>query len=170
MANFGQYVVDAFSSLTPDINGVYRDAKTYHLSDWKALQKTLVTGSGAAAVAIPGLHLLGIAADVAFLMNRMAVCSYGIGAIIGSDEGEGNILEEEDFAIILAGWGGDESVNDAALAKAAADLTGKVGGKMVSKQLAAFMTQRAGILIGKKLGGKAAAGFIPFLGAAVGGG
>ena len=97
-----------------------------------------------------------------------------------------NILEAEDFAVILARWSGDDSITDAAIGKAAADLAGKVGGKSVAKMLAKTMAEKAGLLVGKKmagklgaklganfgakLGSKAAAGFIPFLGAAVGGG
>ena len=184
--NFGQFVIDAFDAVTPDINGIFLSAKSQSLSDWRTTQQGLVTASGAASVAIPGLHLVGMAADVAFLMNRMSVCSYGIGAIIGNNSGHGNMLETEDFAVILARWSGDDSITDAAIGKAAADLAGKIGGKSVAKVLAKTMAEKAGLLVGKKmagklgaklgakfgakLGGKAAAGFIPFLGAAVGGG
>ena len=184
--SFGEWVVDAFSGLTPDINGIYSGAKSYHLSDWRVKQQSLVTGSGALAVAVPGLHLVGMAADVAFLMNRMSVCCYGIGAILGSDNGAGNILEEEDFAVILARWSGDESLSNAAIGKISADLAGKIGSKALTKVLAKEMAKSAGILIGKKLAGKAGvkigakfgaklgskalAGFVPLLGAAVGGG
>jgi hypothetical protein len=184
--SFGEWVSGAFDGLTPNHSDIYESAIKYSLGDWRALQSSLVTGSGALSVAIPGLHLVGIAADVAFLMNRMSVCSYGIGAIIGKDRGLGNILEPEDFAIVLARWGGDESVSDAAIGKACADLAGKVGGKGVTKILAKTMAEKGGILLGKKLAGKvgvkvgakfgaklgtkALAGWVPVLGAVVGGG
>ena len=184
--SFGEYVVQAFDGLTPDVHGIYSNAKSSSLSSWRATQQALVTGSGAAAAAIPGFHLVGMAADVVFLMNRMSVCSYGIGAIIGTECGLGDILEDEDFAVVLARWGGDDSLNNAAVGKACADLAGKVGGKAVTKLLAKKMAESAGILVGKKLAGKvgmkvgakfgaklgtkAVTGFIPFLGAAVGGG
>lgn len=154
MADFAQYVMDAFDALTPDIDDIFENAKLYTLSDWKLQQQALVTGSGAIAGAIPGLHLLTIAADVAFLMNRMSVCSFGIGAIIGYDNSKGNILEEEDFAIVLGRWCEMDDLNNAALAKTAADLSTKVGIKGVSKLLAKTACKYAGILVGKKLGGK----------------
>ena len=84
MSKYTEYVIDAFNALTPDLRGIYSNAITYTLPNWKKLQATLVTSSGAAAVAIPGIHLVGVPADIAFLMNRMAVCSYGIGAILGN--------------------------------------------------------------------------------------
>lgn len=193
MADFAQYVSDGFAALTPDLTGIYNDAIEYNVTQWQTLQSSLVTATGAAAIAIPGLHLLTIAADVAVLMNRMSVCSYGIGAIIGNGEGHGFILEEEDFPVILGRWCKVEGLDNAALSKAAAEvgikvggkIGGKVGGKVITKEIAKFAVKQASILIGKKLagpigaklgskfgaklGGKVAAGFIPFLGPAIGG-
>lgn len=184
--SIGTWVVEAFEKLRPETDQIYAQAVGYTLPDWKALQKTLVTASGATAVSVPGLHMVGIAADVAFLMNRMSVCSYGIGAIIGNGASRGNLLEEEDFAFVLAKWSGVEGTNNAAVSKTAADLVTKVGGKSACKVLAKTMCKNAGILVGKKMGskvavklgakfgakigGKMAAGWIPFVGAAVGGG
>lgn len=186
MANFAKYVMDAFEELTPDISDIYENTKLDYLGDWKTKQKALVTGSGALAGAIPGLHLLAIAGDVLFLMNRMSVCSFGIGAIVGYDDKRKNILEDEDFAVVLGRWCGMEDLGNAALAKTAADLSTKVGGKAVAKMLAKSACKYSGILIGKKLGGKlgaklgakfgaklggkVASGFIPFIGAGVSGG
>lgn len=183
---FSEWVVAAFDSLTPNINAIYADHKDTSLTDWLALQKTMVTATGAAAVAIPGLHLFGVAADVVFLMNRMSVCSYGVGAIVGERAGKGNILEDEDFAVVLAKWSGVDGLDNAALAKTSADLVTKVGSKAASKALAKAMCKNAGILIGKKLsgkvgvkvgakfgtklGGKLVGGWIPFVGAVIGGG
>ncbi|MCA9068187.1 MAG: hypothetical protein KDA84_04655 [Planctomycetaceae bacterium] len=184
--SFGEWVVEAFDAVTPNLDGLYRSTNTQSLGGWRVQQQGLVTGSGAASVAIPGLHLIGIAADVAFLMNRMSVCSYGIGAILGNENGCGNILEAADFAVILARWAGDASINDAAIGKASAELAGKVGSKSAAKLLAKTMCEKGGLLAGQKLAGKLGAkvgakfgaklgskatlGFIPFLGAAVGGG
>jgi len=186
MADFGQLVINAFNELTPDINGIYQQAHSKTLSDWRGAQTAMVAGSGAAAVVIPGLHLAGMAADVIFLMNRMAVCSYGIGAIRGYDTLRDNILEDEDFAVVLAHWTGEVDIRSAFSAKCAADLATKVGGKFGAKLIAKELAKGAGLLIGKKIGGKlgaklgvkfgakmggkAVAGFIPFLGAVVGGG
>lgn len=184
--NFSQAVIDAFATLTPDLAGIYADAHAQSLSDWRVKQQAMVTASGAAAIAIPGMHLVGMAADVAFLMNRMAVCCYGIGAIVAHGKGLGQILEEEDFAIILGRWSGDENLSDSAITLIHANLMAELGSKAASQALARGVGLRAGILVGKKLtskigakigakfagkmGSKALAGFIPVLGAAAGGG
>lgn len=184
--SFGDYVIGAFDGLTPNLSSVYDGAKMSTVGGWRATQQSLVTGSGALAAAIPGFHMVGMAADVVFLMNRMSVCSYGIGAIIGFDNKLGNILEDEDFAVVLARWGGDENLTDAIVGKTCAELVAKVGGKMATKMLAKKAAECAGVLVGKKLAGKvgvkvgskfgaklgtkAVAGWVPFLGAAVSGG
>lgn len=186
MSKFSKWVINAFDALTPDIDNIYDNAKSHTLSEWRNIQKSLVSATGATAVAIPGFHVAGMAADVAFLMNRMSVCSYGIGAIMGYDEDRGNILEPEDFAFVLAKWSGVRGTEDAVIAKTSADLVAKVGSKEATKLLAKTMCKHAGILVGKKmgskvgvklgakfgtkLGGKLAGGFIPVVGAIIGGG
>ena len=181
-----EWVGQAFDALTLDLPGIYEDARLQSLSGWRERQYALVAGSSAAAAAIPGLHLVGMAAEVAFLMKRMSVCAYGIGAIEGHSHGFGNFLELEDFAVILARWGGDDRVSNAAIGNAAADLVGKVGRNAMAKMLAKVAASRAGIIAGNKLAGdvsakvgtkflsklgtKAVAAWIPFLGSALGGG
>jgi len=183
---FSEYVVSGFNSLTPDINGTFNSARSYSMNEWCNMQKAAVTGSGAAASAIPGAHLAGAAADIAFLMNRMAVCSFGIGAIYAANNGLGNYLEDEDFAVILGLWAGNAELKAAISGKAAADAVAHVQSKASLKFLAKHMAKSSGILIGRKLAGKTAAKiggkfgakmrwniaavFVPILGAAVGGG
>lgn len=198
MPDFSKFVSDAFEVVTPDLHSINNDAITYQMGDWRTKQSALVTASGAASVAIPGLHLAGMAADVVFLMNRMAVCCYGIGTIIGREAGEDYVLEDEDFTIILARWCKVDGVSNGALSKAAAEGSKaalkaglKVGNKVAYKELAKVACKQAGLLIAKKagakkmglafagqlgarfgtkLGGKALGGFIPFAGAIIGGG
>lgn len=179
---------------TPDIDSIYADASRYTLADWQNAQRAMVGASGAAAVAIPLAHMAGIAADLAFVVNRMGVSTFGTGAILGSDRGYGNILERADFEAVLAYWSGDEGVREAMNGKGAADLASKAGFKVATKlygkaaaiTLTQTMLASSGYLIGQKLGGKAmakvaakvsakfagktAAGFIPILGPVVGGG
>lgn len=184
------FVLKAFEALRPDLDGIYTSAHVKTLADWTKGQKTLVTVSGAGAAAVPGLHLVGMAADVMFLMNRMSVCSFGIGAILGNEAQLGNVLEPEDFAVVLAVWAGEGGIADTISGKASADDTGVGGSKVLGKSmyriLAKTVAEKAGLLVDKKLssslagkvaarfagklGGKAATGFIPLVGAVVGGG
>lgn len=186
MANIQKLVMEAFSKLTPNLNNIYDTAHTYTVSGWKAKQKSLATASGAGAMAAPGAHLATLAADIAFLMNRMSVCSYGIGAIRSFDESYGNILEEEDFANVLAMWAGHEEITSMMGSKGALDIAMKVGGKVGMKVIGKTIATSGTVLVGKKLGGKvgakvaakiagkiagkAGAGFIPLLGPVIGGG
>lgn len=186
--------VDIVNGMTPDLASLYEGSHHYVLDDWKLQQNSLVTGSGALAVAIPGLHLAGLAADVGFVLNRMGVASYGVGAIRGYDEGLGNILEDTDFAAVLTYWSGDEDFREAMKGKASASMTTKLGLKLGSKvfaagaapHLTAYMLSSSGYLVGRKFmgkaaakaaakfaakfGGKALAGWVPILGPVVGGG
>ena len=184
-----EMALDTISNLRPDLNVMYEDTRGYSLGEWRARQQAMVTGTGMAAAIIPVAHLAGVAADVLFLVNRMSVCSYGIGAIYGRGDNLGNFLEEEDFAVVLSLWAGgsdDAELTAALSAKAAADMAVKIHSKAGLKILAKTMTKSSGLLIGSKfggkfgakigakfgakLGGKVAAGLVPFLGAAVGGG
>lgn len=153
----GQAVLDVFGGLTPDLRGIDRNARDYSRAGWQALHTTAVGGSGAVTVALPGIHLVTLVADVGFLVNRMSVCSYGIGAIAAKDKGHGFILEQEDLAAILARWSGDTSVSDAALSKMAASGAGMFVGGSLGTTFAAMAVQHAGLLVGKKLGGKVGA-------------
>jgi len=188
--DFGQLAIEGFNKLTPNLPSIYNDAAYKTVPNWRETQIALATGSGAAAAAVPGVHLAAIAADVAFLMNRMSVCSFGIGAIRGYDNGHGNLLEEEDFANVLGYWSRDAQLMEAVTSKGAADIAAKVGtkvgGKAAVKLISKHLATGAGLLVGKKLGGKLGAkigtkfaakfgaklgaGFIPFLGPIVGGG
>jgi len=186
--------IKAVNSMTPDVDDIYNGAKNETAASWKTRQNAMVTGTGALSMAIPGAHIAAIAADVAFVVNRMGVSTYGVGAIRGYDAGHGNILEEEDFGAVLGYWADDEDLRQAMKGKGAAKLATKVGskvaakiiGKGAGKILTKTMLASAGYLVGKKLGGKGLAkaaakfvpkvagkgvsGFVPFLGPAVSGG
>ena len=186
--------INTVNSMTPNIGDIYNGAKSESLRSWKTRQNAMVTVSGAVSMAIPGAHLAGMAADVAFVINRMGVSTYGVGAIKGYDAGHGNILEEEDFGAVLGYWAHDEELMEAMKGKGAAKLTTKVGakvaakiiGKGAGKLLTKTMLASAGYLVGTRLGGKGLAkaaakfvpkvagkgvsGFVPFLGPAVSGG
>ncbi len=184
------FVLKAFETLRPDLDGIYTSAHAKPLADWRRMQQAFVTASGAGASAVPGLHLVGIAADVMFLMNRMSVCSFGIGAILGHEANLGNVLEPEDFAVVLAVWANEGGISELIGGKVPSDTSSVTGGKVLGKSvyriLAKTVCEKAGLLAdgkltgplaGKvagrfagKLGGKAAAGFIPLVGAVVGGG
>ena len=190
--SFADMIVKTFNGLSPNLDNIYNDAYIFTLSEWEVSQTALATSSGALASSIPGAHLIALAGDVTFLMNRMSVCSYGIGAIMGYDNNLGNILEHEDFAIVLAIWAGDNKVItileglEAKSEDVLEAMEVKVGTKTGVKFVAKKVVKKAGLLIGKKLGGKIGAkigakfagklsgkilgGFIPVGSSAIGGG
>jgi hypothetical protein len=152
--------LDIVNGLTPDLDSLYSGSHNYVLSDWKLQQNAMVGASGAVAVAIPGLHLAGLAADVAFVLNRMSVATYGTGAILGSQAGLGNIIESEDFAAVLGYWSHDDGIMHAMSGKGASGVVkvGAIAGKVVVKKgLTKAMLLSSGYLVGQRLGGKALA-------------
>jgi hypothetical protein len=183
---FTKFVCDAFDAMTPNHSEIFEAAKPYSLDGWRTRQTALASAAGAGSGAIPIWGLATMPADIAFLMNRMSVCSYGVGAILGVQMRRGNVLEPEDMAVVLGRWAGDDDLADAAVAKASASLVGKVGGKAATSILAKTMAEKASLLVGKKIGGKLGAklgvkfgsklggkvvgSFIPFVGAFIGGG
>lgn len=174
--------IDIINGFSPNLDSIYTDAKDQSIDDWKTKQKAMVTASGAAAMAIPGLHVAGAIADVAFVLNRMNVAAYGVGAIVLKQHGLGNLIEKEDFGAILGYWCDDEDIQEAMKGKGAATAA-KLGLKVGGKGFAKAMIASAGYLVGQRLGGKAmakaaakfagkfvgklAGGFVPFLGPVV---
>ncbi|MDG4762873.1 hypothetical protein O7632_01895 [Solwaraspora sp. WMMD406] len=190
--------VDAVNGMTADPAEIYQNCRSYSLAGWRGLQLSLVGGSGAVAAAIPVLHLATLTADTLFIINRMGTAAYGVGSILGREAGQGNIVERDDFGMILAYWTGDEQVRflmtPAGVAKVSAEISAKMGvktgtkifGKGFVKGLPKVMLASAGWLVAGKFGGKGAvkagakfgakfagklgAGWIPVLGAVVAGG
>ena len=190
----GEIFITVVKNSSFDLDDIYSGAKNESLSSWKTRQNAMVTGSGAAAVSIPGLHLVGMAADIAFVLNRMGTASYGVGAIIGYDNDYGNIMEEDDFELILAYWANDREIIEAMKGKVAADLSAKIAAKfstkLLGKEAAKVLTQtmlssvaqlaakkatgkmlsKPAVKFASKFAAKGLGGFVPILGAAVGGG
>jgi len=155
-----QKAIDAFNELSPNLPSVYSEAAHKTVPNWREKQIALATASGATAAVVLGAHVAAILADVAFLINRMSVCSFGIGAIRGYDSGHGNLLEQEDLANVLGYWSGDEQVMNAVTSEGAADIATKVGtkagGKVAAKLISKHLATGAGLLVSKKLGVKSA--------------
>lgn len=182
--DFGKYAAEAFASLTPDLDGIYESAKGSNLASVRRTQTALAATSGAVSFAVPFLHLPMAAADLAVLTNRMAVAAYSIGAVKGELYGKGNVLEDEDFAIILGLWCGYtdieqivrmkgdaehiEAMQQEAGSKAVGRTFLKYLGALTAEQLLHRMAGRLATRIGARAGSKAAMGAIPVIGAAVG--
>lgn len=190
--------VEIVQKMTPDMQSMYDEAKVHTLDDWETQQKAFVTtsGIGSGLIPVPGLHLPAAFADLAFVVNRMGVTAYGIGAIEMYDEDFGNILEEEDFVGVLGYWAGDEEFKhsfkvkgSSAALKVAAKVGGKAGAKIVTKSVMAslgyLVASRAGLksvaktapplvhaatMIGTKAGVKVGGAWIPVAGSLLSGG
>jgi hypothetical protein len=164
--NITEAFVNTVLALTPDLDSIYETASKSTRSGWESQQKGIVTASGigSSLIPVPGLHLPAAVADVALLVNRMGMMAWGVGAIYGSDEEFGNILEEEDLVPILGYWANDEETKHnfkvkggLAVSKVAAKLGGKVAAKAVSKTVLASL----GYIVAKKAGLKAVAKAAP---------
>ncbi len=194
MPKVAEIFVNVVSNMHTDLDAIYHSTRHETLADWKFRQNALVTGSGGLAGSIPGLHLAGLAADVAFVLNRMGTAAYGIGAIMGQARFADTILEADDFSLILAYWANDEDVVQALTnpdmaelgVKVSADLGDQLtpGGaaKILTKALIAASPRLAADQLSATIAAKPAAnfaskfvvrgigGFVPFIGAAVGAG
>ena len=106
----GQGIIKAFEMLSFNPESIYKDAQGHTIAQWRHKQEAWAGATGAGAAVIPGLHIPALGIDIGVLINRMGECAYGIGAIIGGQKSEGNILEKEDLANILALWGGHMTV------------------------------------------------------------
>ena len=137
-------VIDAFEAMGGDPTNAVAAAATYSTVDsWVNSQAAQVGAAGGAALAIPGVHLLGMAADFAFLMHKLAYTCWGIGEINGCI-----VVGSEDFSNILALWSGAASIEELdrkAISKAtfeAAVLAG--GGTVAGLSVAAIAAQLTG--------------------------
>ncbi len=134
-------VMRAFDAIGGDPDAALRAAKNYSsLGTWKAAQAAQTGAAGAASAAVPLLHLPAIAADVAFLLHKMAFCSWGVGGMVGAP-----VDGKDDFLLILGVWSGDlkETELDAAI------ITGTVAGMLA---FAALQPTMAAQFAGKAAG------------------
>lgn len=193
-------ITDAFDVMGGDPSNAVSAAKNFSsVNSWTAWQASQAAVAGAGALAVPGAHVPAMVADVAFLMHKMAYCSWGIGGIYDC-----SVEGKPDFAIILAHWAGEVSedalggaivtgtvAGSMALAGSPAvvgkllgkgvglgvtELTAKAGLKASSKtigkvsgKLVEKAAAKLATKIGTKISAKGIAGFVPIIGPAVGG-
>lgn len=96
-----QAIINGFDQLGGDPDQAISAAKGMSVKQWINRQKAQVTASGAGSNLVPGAHMAALAADMAFLMHKMAVTCWGIGAIQGC-----RVYGKPDFVNILDVWTG----------------------------------------------------------------
>jgi hypothetical protein len=149
-------VVRAFDHLAGDPTSAVAAATRYSSAGrWVLAQSTQVGVVGGAAVAIPGLHLAGLAADVVFLMHKLSATCWGIGEIQGCV-----VLGKEDFANILALWSGAatlEELDRRAISKASFEALVIAGGGtlagLTAGAIAARLTGQQLVMLGGRVAG-----------------
>jgi hypothetical protein len=175
----------AFETMAGDPTSAVAAATRYRSVDtWIVSQCAQVGVAGGAALAIPGLHLAGMAADLAFLMHKLSVTCWGVGEIEGCV-----VLGKDDFANVLALWSGASTLDELdrrAISKASfetlvvtgtgtlAGLTaGAIASQLTGRQIAMLGGRVAGTFLARQtLGkgmGKAGAAVVGQLGGKVGG-
>ena len=164
----GSLVLKVFNALSGDPTDAIVAAKRYSSeASWRRAQAAQVGVAGGGAMLIPGLHLVGMAADFGFLMHKLAVVSWGIGELKGCV-----VLGKDDFANILGLWSGAislEQLDRKAISKAAfqaiavagggtvAGLTaGAIASQMTGQQLAMLGGRLAGSMLARKAVGDGA--------------
>ena len=163
-----------------------KQAKNYHLSDWKAERIAMVVGSGALSGALGGpVGLAAIPADLAWCGRVSALGCFGIGHILGSE-----VDYDLDMNLIMSIWTGLGEATSIVPAgkvgikicgKATPKIAGKVAGVLVSKvalkggsklgtKLASKAASKAATKLVAKLTAKGTTGWIPIIGGLVSGG
>jgi hypothetical protein len=130
MAFDSDAIVERFEALGGDPREATEAARQFSSTQsWIAWQSSQVAASGAASTAIPGYHLLTISADIAFVLHKIAYCSWGVGALHGCD-----VEGKDDLGAILALWAGvvSEEHLAAVVAAAAAGQASAVSGTVAT--------------------------------------
>jgi hypothetical protein len=155
-------VIDVFNLVGGNPTTAITSAQNYSsVSTWITSQAAQTATAGGVAMALPGFHLAALAADVTFLLHKMAYCCWGIGEIR-----ECVVLGKSDFQNILALWSHAASIDELphkAITKYALQKTVGMGGIMVGgllaaevvshltgQQIAMYGGQFAGSMLGKK--------------------
>jgi uncharacterized protein (DUF697 family) len=140
----GEAIVNTFKTLGGNSAEAERKAKEFSSVDsWVTWQATQAAVVGGTAAAIPGAHLVTMAADIAILMHKMAWCSWGVGSVMGC-EIEGDL----DLALILGLWSGSITKEDVE--------TMLVGGVVLGGALATAMTVSSSPALAAKIAAKTA--------------
>lgn len=103
----GAALVEAFDRLGGDpakaIESAQKFSSTRTWIAWQASQGAMV---GAAAVAVPGAHMVAMVADSVALLHKISYCSWGVGALRDS-----SVDGKDDLAVILGLWSGSIKPN-----------------------------------------------------------
>jgi hypothetical protein len=145
----------AFDRVSGDPSAAVNAASGYSYEGWVASQANQAGAAGAVAALVPGAHLPALVADLAFLLHKMAYCSWGVGEICDCV-----VLGKPDFENILALWSEASTpeelpfraVSKAALRAAVVAGALTVGGLSVAAVLSTKMGQKALVKLGAKAG------------------
>jgi hypothetical protein len=155
----GDVVSQAFDLLGGDPEAAVDAARGWSYAGWVTSQAGQAAVAGGLATAVPWAHIPALVADMAFLMHKMAYCSWGIGEI-----SDCVVLGKADFLNILALWSGASRLEELpyrAVSKAAleAALVGGsiiVGGLTVAAVLGTAAGQKLLVKVAEKVGEVAA--------------
>lgn len=153
-------IVNAFDVMGGDSSAAASAAKNFSsVGSWVTWQATQTAMVGAAAMAVPGAHVPALVVDVAFLMHKLAYCSWGVGSVLGCTP-----YGKADFEIILGHWCGaiEDDVLPAAIATSIAGgslaaVIALQGTSVVIGQLAGKSVELAATMLLEKVGAKGSA-------------
>jgi hypothetical protein len=163
MSSASQITADAvtwaFDQLGGEPEAAVNAARGWTYGGWVTSQAAQAGAASGAAAILPGLHIPALVADLAFLLHKMAYCSWGVGEINNCV-----VLGKADFQNIRAVWSGastPEELPFRAISKAAftSALVGgsvMVGGVSVAAIAGTAVGQRILVQLAQKAGEVAA--------------
>ncbi len=143
--------------LAVSVEGASFDDATTEPARWRRDQNRRAALSGAVGGLIPYDHAVGTFGRGIALLSRLAEFVYGIGAIAGTKAGAPDIIEREDFVIVIANWVGEEAVSEAALAKLCRnDFTPQLERDDDPMPIAQEVAKKAGLIVSGRVSDKLA--------------
>ena len=109
--DWGNALIQTFEQLGSDTRNIRRKVRGYSAKSWYRSSIGDVTAVGAGACAVPVGAYAALPAEFVYLMREIYNSSLGLGFLkTGS-------AHRDDFASILAKWGGDYNISDSELAR-----------------------------------------------------
>jgi hypothetical protein len=143
----------SISQVISETESAAAEAREYHTVErWRKHLLTRISWAAAGAEFIPGVHGLGIAAELPYLFYLMGRGAIGTGALLGAE-----IDAEDDLRAVFALWSGAIPKSTLTAAQGGAVVVSYNGGALIINSLAHPAYGAKVLALGFEIGTKAAA-------------